>query len=192
MENMRNPVAIGLNIAIAHLCSITCPRGYHTVETFNEAPTTLLGVVKYANEHGVLCIATEDSDGTIYDSPGINHDLRAWHDSVHFRHGFQFNAAGEAAAAYVQVAQMAAIYGDNPDTAYWAALLLTDLLGLVHYHQRTELWPTDKRKFVMERVDEWALEAGKLVTLCAQAGTRHEDTAIARSRGKWGNPYALS
>lgn len=191
MENLINPVSWSLNAAILNLCAITCPRGYDTVEKFEDAPTTLRGIVEYAEKHGRLCIATEDSEGTIYDDAGVNVALRAWHDSIHFRHGFQFNAAGEAAAAYVHVAHLVQRYGNNAETQYNAALLLTDLLGLVHYHQRTELWPTDKRAFVMERVDEWALEAAAICNLVAGA-EEPEKVAIQRAKSKWGDPYALT
>lgn len=185
--NPAKPHDIGLNIAVRHLATTCCPSGWDQVKTFEEAPTTLEGIVAYAKEHGRLCIAEEDSDGTIYDCADTNHHLRAWHDSIHFRHRFAFNAAGEAAATYVQVAQLGRVYGYSEKVVGWGALLLADILGLVHFHQRTGKWPKNKRQGTIKESRKWVDEA-RLILLNCQ-GADHERLAAERASSKWGYPY---
>lgn len=181
-----DPVDVGLNVAIRHIANKCCPMGWHQVKTFEEAPTSLQAILDYAEKHGRLCIAEEDSDGTIYDDADTNHHLRAWHDSVHYRHRFQFNAAGEAAAVYVQVAQLGHLYGCGERSVRWAELLLADILGLVHFHLRTGLWPKHKRKGTLKEAPKWTDEARAILVNCR--GKDHEQLAIQRA-AKWGNPY---
>lgn len=188
----KEPVDLGLNCAVRTLATICCPNGWDLVPTFEEAPTTLNGVIEYANEHGRLCIAMEDSGGTIYDDEETNWHLRAWHDSVHYRHKLAFNAAGEAAATYVQVAQLYRKYRNTHPREVlvrWGSLILADILGLVHYHQRTGLWPKNKRAGTLKQAPGWETQASLIFDECA--GHDHEDKALSLSASKWGNPYDM-
>lgn len=191
MEFQRNPVDASLNVAVKMLANRANPRGWDQVRRFSDAPTTLAGVQTYhRNSGGKVLIAEEDSDGTIYDCADTNHHLRAWHDAIHIKYGFQFNAAGEAAAAYVHVAQVAMAYGVNDKTRRWAALLLADLLGLVHYHCRTGLWPMDKREFALQGAEAWQDEADAIMDLLyVQQRDDYEEVATALASDTWGSPY---
>jgi len=190
MEFQRNPVDASLNVAVKLLANKANPHGWDQVKRFVDAPTTLYDQQAYLMAHGKVCIAEEDSDGTIYDCADTNHHLRAWHDAIHMAHDFAFNAAGEAAAAYVHIAQLAARYGINATTRRWSALLLADLLGLVHYHCRTGLWPMDKREFALQGAEGWQDEANALLDdFCIRMPEESVGIAISRSRAKWGNPW---
>lgn len=186
--NPAKPHNIGLNVAVRTMANRTCPRGWHQVATFEEAPTSLADMLAYAEANGVLCIAEEDSDGTIYDCSDTNHHLRAWHDSIHFRHHFAFNAAGEAAAVYVQIAQLGRVFGAGDEVVEWAALLLADILGLVHYHLRTGMWPKNKRAGTLAEAPKWVEEARRILRKCT--GPDHEKLAIQMA-AKWGWPYEV-
>lgn len=193
---MIEPYSSTMNAIVTAMAQITNPNGYDLVATFEEAPTTLEAVVAYHKEHGKLCIAAEDSDGTIYADASVNHDLRAWHDSVHVKHGFEFNAAGEAAAVYVQIAQVVYcdLYGERAHKEA-ARLLLADILGLVHYHLRTGKWPRNKAKSTVAEAIKWKDEADRIVVALYSLPTRslynYEQEAI-RLAAKWGNPYATA
>lgn len=186
----NTPHDLGLNCAIRTLANKCVPAGWDQVKTFDEAPTSLAEVLRYAREHGRLCIAEEDSDGTIYACEETNWHLRAWHDSVHYRHLIAFNAAGEAAATYVQVAQLYRVYGrTHPKDMLieWASILLADILGLVHYHQRTGLWPKNKRAGTLKHAPEWRTQAELIWDTCQ--GQHHEQLALNLATSKWGYPY---
>lgn len=68
----------------------------------------------------------------------------------------------------------------------WAELLLADILGLVHFHLRTGLWPKHKRKGTLKEAPKWTDEARAILVNCR--GKDHEQLAIQRA-AKWGNPY---
>lgn len=189
LVSKADPVDPALNAAILHLASVTCPKGWHVVEKFTDAPTTLISIKDYAYKHGVFCVASEDSEGTIYDDVEVNIALRAWHDSVHYRHSFAFNTAGEAAACFVQIAQMVHLYGDTERTRQWAEFLLTDLLGLVIYHRQTGMWPKDKRGGVLKNAPKWRELASRLCFEFAKAGKDHETVAVRIAQSEWGYPY---
>lgn len=183
--NPANPVDTGWNIAVRHLAGVTCPRGWDEFATFAEAPTTLKALTDYANEHGRLGIATEDSDGTIFDCADTNVHLRAWHDSVHFRYQLAFTVAGEAAAVYVQAAQVYRVFGYNEKTVRWVQLLLADILGLVIHHKKTGKYPKNKRAGCVNEAPKWKDLAHRLGV--GTAGLEHEALALAMAKADWGS-----
>lgn len=188
----NEPLDLGLNCAVRTLANKACPNGWDQVPTFAEAPTTLAGIIAYGKEHGKLCIAEEDSSGTIYADEETNWHLRAWHDSIHFRHLIAFNAAGEAAATYCQVAQLYRQYRTHSreKLVRWGSLILADILGLVHYHQRTGLWPKHKRAGTIKNAPGWLTQAELIYDTCQ--GPDHEKLAINLARDKWGYPYDIA
>jgi len=179
-----NPLDPALNVAVRHMAMRCCPAGWDTVEKFEDAPTTLQAVTEYATRNGRLCIASEDSDGTIYDCADTNHHLRAWHDSVHFRHQIGFHVAGEAAATYVQVAQLYRVYGVNAESRRWAELLLADILGLVIHYQRSRRWPKHKRNGTINEAKNWTFVAKEISEQCLGGG--HEYAALELAAKTWG------
>lgn len=179
-----SPLDVELNAAVRTIANKVCPVGWHEVEKFEDAPTTLQAVVDYAKQNGRLCIATEDSEGTIYDCPDTNVHLRAWHDSCHYRYHLAFNTAGEAAATYVMVAQLYRLYGAGERERYWASLLLADILGLVLHFQRTRKFPKNKRAGTLNERKRWVLIANEIADNCT--GPDHEALALALSAKTWG------
>lgn len=192
--NPANPVDTGWNVAVRHLATKTCPRGWDEFPTFAEAPTTLADLTAYAHKHGRLGIATEDSDGTIFDCADTNVHLRAWHDSVHFRYQLAFNVAGEAAAVYVQAAQVYRVYGVNEKSIKWVQLLLADILGLVLHNKMTGKYPKNKRAGTVNAAARWrsvAESLGLAMTVTAARGgdgMAFELTALDMAKADWGSP----
>lgn len=183
--NGANPVDPGWNVAVRHIANKVCPSGWDEVATFAEAPTTLETMTAYAKEHGRLCVATEDSDGTIFDCADTNVHLRAWHDSVHFRHQLAFTVAGEAAAVYVQAAQVYRLYGYSEMTVRWVQLLLADILGLVIHHKMTGKYPKNKRNGCVNAARQWKNVAEQIGQACS--GEFHERRALYLAQENWGS-----
>lgn len=183
--NRANPVDAGWNICVRHIANKVCPNGWDEFPTFDEAPTTLAALTDYGVKHGRLGIATEDSEGTIFDCADTNVHLRAWHDSVHFRHQLSFTVAGEAAAVYVQAMHVYHLYGVNDRTIYWVQLLLADILGLVIHVKQTGKYPTNKRAGTVNAAPRWKSVAIALSVL--DRGSSHEQAALAFAKEHWGN-----
>jgi len=182
-----NPVDQAWNVAVRHIANKVCPSGWDEFATFAEAPTTLAALTAYAQDHGRLCIATEDSDGTIFDCADTNVHLRAWHDSVHFRHQLAFNVAGEAAAVYVQAMQVYYLYGVTDQTIRWVQLLLADILGLVIHVKQTGKYPKNKRAGTVNAAPRWKRCAEDLATVFLSDPTQHEQVALAYAAENWGS-----
>lgn len=183
-----NPVDAGWNVAVRHIATKVLPSGWDQVEKFDDAPTTLKGITDYANEHGRLCVAREDSEGTIFDCADTNAHLRAWHDSVHFRHQLAFTVAGEAAAVYVQAAQVYYLYGYSEKTVRWVSYLLADILGLVLHVQKTGKYPKNKRAGVVKYCRKWVRVAHIIGKAVSDNLATHEQVALDLAREAWGNP----
>jgi hypothetical protein len=183
--NPANPVDIGYNVAVRHMAQRLLPAGWDEVAKFEDAPTTLQGITEYATRNGRLCIATEESDGTIFDCADTNVHLRAWHDSVHFRHQTAFNVAGEAATVYVQVAQLYRVFGFNEKTVRWASLLLADILGLVLHVKQTGKYPKNKRAGTVNAAPKWKRVAIQIAETCNALAC--EPAALELSKAEWGN-----
>lgn len=181
-----SPLDPALNVAIRHIATKCLPSGWDQVERFEDAPTTLQAVTEYATRNGRLCIATEDSEGTIYDCADTNHHLRAWHDSVHYRHQLRFDVAGEAAATYIQCAQLYRVYGDNDRSRHWCSLLLADILGLVIHYQRTRRWPKNKRAGTINEAKNWKFIAAEIADTIAADPANHEQLALELAARTWG------
>lgn len=183
--NPANPVDQGWNVAVRHMATRTCPSGWDEVATFEAAPTTLQAMTEYAKRAGRLCVATEDSDGTIFDCADTNVHLRAWHDSVHFRHQLAFTVAGEAAAVYVQAAQVYRVFGVSEKTVRWVQLLLADILGLVLHVKKTGKYPANKRSGTVNEAKHWSFVARQIGAKCS--GLDHEAAALAMAKAEWGS-----
>lgn len=181
----EKPVDAGWNVAVKHMARITLPGGWDEFETFAESPYTLKSLTEYANAHGRLAVAKEDSDGTIFACADTNVHLRAWHDGVHYRHQLAFNVAGEAAAVYVQAAQVYEIYGVNDRSVAWVQLLLSDILGLVIFNKQSGRYPNNKRAGTVNAAPQWRHLAERIGRECR--GKDHEQKALALAKKMWGD-----
>lgn len=189
----RTPLNLGLNVAIRQLSNRSHPYGYHDTPDLSVAPTTLQGIKDYANKHDRFMIWSGDCDGTIYGCPETNMDLRAWHDKVHYDYNLEFNTAGEAAAVYIQIAQLMVVYGKNrSELEEWASILLTDILGLVVYHKRTAgKWPENKYQGTVENLPLWRPLGASIVETLRRAGPAPVLAALMLATKEWGNPRPL-
>lgn len=187
--NKASPLDPAWNVAVRHMANRTCPSGWDEVPTFAEAPTTLYDLTLYAQTNGRLCVATEDSDGTIFDCADTNVHLRAWHDSIHFRHQIAFTVAGEAAATYAQVGQLYTVYGYNDKTVRWASLLLSDILGLVIHRKQAGKYPKNKRAGTINGAKRWLHIAHQIGVLTGDTadGRSREQIALSMAKADWGN-----
>lgn len=188
------PVDVGLNVAIKHLCKLSHPNGYDASPSLDVVPTTLAQVIANVNATGRFLIWSGECEGSIYACAETNMDLRAWHDKVHFDYNLDFNMAGEAAAVYIQIAQLMQVFGNRACLKQWAALIIADILGLVvSYRQAGDTWPTEKRNRTLALVPAWERLAHNLVDSLAAVspGTRvHRSyAALELATQVWGNPH---
>lgn len=188
--NAANPVDAGWNAAVRHIANKCLPAGWDEVEKFEDAPTTLQAVLDYAAKNGRLCVATEDSEGTIFDCADTNAHLRAWHDSLHYRYKIEFNVAGEAAVTYMQAAQVFYLYGINDKSMRWVELLLADILGLVLFHKKTGKYPKNKRNGCLNEAKQWKSAAREIADNLpiGADGSYYETAALSLAAKIWGNP----
>lgn len=190
----QTPVDVGLNVAIKHLCMLSHPNGYDVGMSLDAVPTTLAQVIAQVQAKERFLIWGGECEGSIYACAETNMDLRAWHDKVHYDYNLDFNMAGEAAAVYIQIAQLMQVFGNRACLKQWAALIIADILGLVvSYRQAGDTWPTEKRNSTLALVPVWERLAHKLVDSLAAVypGTRANRSAqaLALAAQVWGNPH---
>jgi hypothetical protein len=182
------PYDIHLNVAINRLCNLSHPRGYDTTPNLDVAPTTLEQVKAYANANQRFLIWDGDCDGTLYGCPTVNANLRAWHDKAHYDYNLDFTVAGEAAAVYIQIAQLLQVYGSRDQIDDWATIIITDILSLVLYHRASgNQWPVNKRDGTIENLDRWRPMAVNLVD--DLHGDPSDKNALRLATEVWGNPH---
>jgi hypothetical protein len=98
---------------------------------------------------GILTVNVNHSDGTIFGTPATNWQFRAWHDAAHIATNSDFSQAGERAAAAYQIAQVLHVYGFNPATARWAAMIDCEVNAQADYFYSTGEFVKDQFAFTV-------------------------------------------
>lgn len=136
------PMCDELNVITQAMARRLFPMGYD--RDTDPAASVSPGDPRDLIKGGRLTVWTGASDHTIYGSPGINWDARAWHDWAHWRYNLPFTMEGETATAYVQLNHIAHHYGDMVDAASY---LLTEIVGQGRHMLENGQFPADQRAF---------------------------------------------
>lgn len=142
------PLDTGLNVAIKQVADRIFPTGF---DVASEAPETFEALVQHVETTGRMLVWSGGSDETIYACPETNYAFRAWHDWCHLTGNHAFTPEGERAACAMQQAHLLALYGDNPTTRRWCAILDAEINGQVAFNQATGgEFPVDQYSFVQD------------------------------------------
>lgn len=142
-HHQSEPVNPQLNAAVRTITHRLFPLGF---DVASEAPDTL-DKLNQQMASGRMTVWNGASDQTIYGDAETNYAFRAWHDWAHWRYQLPFNREGERAAAFVQIAHLARLYGDDTDVSDMAALVLADVVGQVDEFAATGDYPRNQRGF---------------------------------------------
>lgn len=140
---MSKPIDIGYNTAVLHIAGKVAPRGFKIVERWADTPDTYLDLCKWAERDGQITCTTEGGIDTIYGDAEVYAHFRGWHDTAHYREGLDFTIAGEAAATYVQCAEITKVFGRNDRAARFCAMVLQDIMGQQLYKAKHGAFPED-------------------------------------------------
>lgn len=142
---MSNPLDTGLNVAVVHIASRLFPVGFDVSE---QAPSTYEELKQHLDAGRRLIVYAGGSDRTIYGDPEVNWHFRAWHDWAHWRGAHDLTHVGECAATEMQVGHLRVLYGGNPTTRRWAAIIRAEIVGQAEFYRRHQRFPDDQRGFV--------------------------------------------
>ncbi len=155
------PLNLGFNVATVSMARAVLPRGWRVEDCYLSAPSNLPELNRAMREEGMV-VWSGGSDETIYADKEVNYAARAWHDAVHWHHQLPFTVAGEAATAYVQIAQLLNRYGHDDEVEEFAALILTEVIGQQIYSIQHGDFPDDQRTFTECNLDCWRGLAGRV------------------------------
>ena len=105
-----------------------------------DAPASLADLLSLNPRAGRIPVWSGASTWTIWSAPAVNWAYRAWHDSIHWRLGVEFDPAGELAVA------RASLY--IAPTARDRAILWAETWGQVAALARSGSFPEDQRTWV--------------------------------------------
>lgn len=140
-----NPLSIGLNIATQLFANVCWPRGWDLDDDLDVTYEMLCAEI---NSRGRMTVWTGGSDHTIYASPKVNYAARAWHDWVHWKHGFDFGPVGEFKTFREQQRMLRALYGDA--AMEWCAILHCEIVGQLAYCEQHGDFPANQMGFTRE------------------------------------------
>jgi len=139
------PLNEEFNCAVLTIANRLFPTGYDVAE---KAPETLDELNAHIAKTYRMVVWNGASHNTIYGSPEVNWAFRAWHDWCHWRYQLPFTPEGERAAAYVQIAHIVRLYGNDWDAIDYAALILAEVVGQAAFYEATGQFPEDQVAFV--------------------------------------------
>jgi hypothetical protein len=122
-------------------------------EVLPDAPSTLEECTAYYREHGRLAIWQGGSENTIYSDAAGNYAFRAWHDWIHVKNGFTFDADGEektflAHCRDVEKLDWLSQTGKN----ICFELLRIEIIGQLEYEAENGSFPENQKDFMIERL----------------------------------------
>lgn len=114
----------------------------------DDAPDTWQALQEWASSHKLgrdpLPVFSGGCEHTIYTCPENNITFRAWHDTIHLRHGLDFSRDGELTAAKEHYRELLAI-GAPFEVRY---TILADTAGQFLYHEKHGQHVINQRRFV--------------------------------------------
>lgn len=162
-RSQQMPFDPQFNAAVMTMANRTNPTGWDIVSE-EDAPGSLDDLIAYVKRTGGIDVSGAHSEETIYGCPEHNAAFRAWHDAVHYAIKAEFNLAGEAAVAFVQIAQLYNRYGGGENVVKWAAYILSEVIGQAMHTLKTGDFPTDQVTFFASDYPTWLPLAEKIVS----------------------------
>jgi hypothetical protein len=135
---------ITLNIAIQVLADQNNPRGWLASET---APDSYEKLCAHLNAGNSMLVWNGACDNTIFDDAYTNQAFRAWHDAIHYSHGFDFSPAGELSTMQVQLQQLHD-YVPTAKARGWLDIIQAEIQGQLEYQERHGEFPDNQKGFV--------------------------------------------
>lgn len=132
-----------LQRAPAHFPSATAPDSYEKLLAWQKQ-TGGVG-------HAPLPVWDGASDKTIYSSPAVNYAARAWHDSTHLQHGYDFSLSGELSVGELQELEVREALGGWGEIA--SLIIRADTRGQTIYQSNHGFFPEDQAAFCVEYVN---------------------------------------
>lgn len=154
----------GLDITFDYLVSLMAPAKFD----YTDGNYASFAEMKqdYANR-GRIRVNVLHSDKTIFGSPVVNWQFRAWHDMCHIQANADFSPKGERAAQRLMLEQVWKLDGPNMATkARWAAIIDAEVSGqLDYYASHNDTFPVDQRAFVLGYLEsEYGFKASQFPT----------------------------
>lgn len=194
MEKIVTAYDVEFNCAIRHMVDalkIRWEAREDAPETFEELRRAF--AASGGANGGIIPVSSLNCEDTIYGDPEVNMMFRAWHDSVHLMEGYDFSVAGEAHVAYLQIAQLMALFGPRPE---WAALILSEVIGQAVYMVGHGKFPVKQRAGTIRAAKSQWRNLGESLTEdlsaacqpCGEALGRHKmrDRAVELANKTWG------
>lgn len=154
---MANPVYRPLNVAVLQLADHLFPTGFDVGE---DAPGTLEGLTDHIDQTGRMLVWSGACEGTIFDDAEVNRAFRAWHDFHHYRGRLPFTLTGEKVAAWRQIDDIRALYGDTKASRTMQALVYAEVVGQAEHFARTGEFPKDQREFSLAYIRSTSMPPG--------------------------------
>lgn len=98
---------------------------------------------------GILKVWSGASDNTIWGAPHSNALFRAWHDSLHLRHGLGFDPSHELILAEFQIKEAARVIGDR-----FALLVKAEVQGQIEFFKEFNKFPENQLEFTLNYMRE--------------------------------------
>jgi len=158
METIKQPLDIGLNVAVQHIAARYCPTGFDVSES---APNSFNELITHIETTGRICVYSGGSDQTIFADAETNYAFRAWHDAIHFNNRFEFTTLGEFETWRAHCRDLFKLFGENKKTHKWADLLYAEIVGQAEYLARHGSFPANQYAFTVDYINngpKFALE----------------------------------
>lgn len=135
-----------LNVAVNQIASRIFPLGFDIAA---DAPSTFEELCSRMDTGNRMTVWDGASDATIFGCAETNYAFRAWHDFHHWQARQPFTPQGEHAVALLQCADLRTVYGDTPQVAAWARVIMAEVDGQLEYAEaHGGEFPNDQAGFI--------------------------------------------
>lgn len=124
------------NMAPLHYACDNAPNDYKSLKRWERS--------NLDNDCPVMPVYNGGCDNTIWSKPEINYAFRAWHDTIHLEHGYDFTVYGEI----MTCRQHMQVLREN-DLGHFVDILWCEIVGQVLYYARKKKYVKNQREFVL-------------------------------------------
>lgn len=127
--------------------------------TYQNAPDTLERSTRHYMARGIILVDGNNSEGTIFGSPAVNHAFRAWHDWNHIALQAPFDRKGEYRVMCAQQRDVYAAGGSRASNFLAYRVLDCEVMGQFDYQAKHGQFPVDQRAFTVDYFNkrDWSL-----------------------------------